>query len=70
MPFRHFTQHLQAKIDYTLGGLALTAPAWFPMQWTMADTTAFFVMLTAIGGFVLICLRIWRAWKNRNRTTD
>lgn len=57
----------QAKIDYALGGAAITSPVWVP---TMADTTQFFVMLTAIGGFVLICIRIWRNWKRGKQSDD
>ena len=59
--------HGQAKLDYVLGGAAATSPLWVP---SMTDTTNFFVMLTAIGGFLLICLRLKRAWNNRHKSDD
>ena len=66
MPWRQITapfqESLQARIDYTLATAAMSAPIWLP---SMADVTNFFVMLTAIGGFVLVVIRIWRAWHRR-----
>lgn len=59
--WRDLMQSAQAKFDYALGTTALTTPVWVP---TTADVTNLFVMLTAIGGFVLICLRIWRFWRS------
>ena len=64
MTWRDASHSAQAKFDYTLAGTAISAPVWVP---SMADTTSFFVMLTAIGGFVLICIRIWRAWRRERQ---
>ncbi|MGD9866717.1 MAG: hypothetical protein AB7U38_01825 [Hyphomicrobiales bacterium] len=60
----HEMSRFNAKVDVALASAAMSAPLWLP---SMADTTSFFVMLSAIGGFILICLRIWRAWKNRDK---
>ena len=51
------------KADYAIGAVATSLPFWVP---SMTDTTNFFVMLTAIGGFVLVCIRLWRQWKHRD----
>jgi hypothetical protein len=63
MPWRQMTHSASAKFDAALATAAVSAPAWVP---SLADMTSLFVFLSAVGGFVLICLRIWRAWKRRN----
>lgn len=65
--WRDMTHTAQAKADVTLASAAVSAPLWVP---SMADTTSFFVMLTAIGGFLLICLRLMRAWNKRHKRDE
>lgn len=72
MPWRELTHNVQAKIDYALGGTAVSAPVWskFVRNVGISDVTDFFIMLTAIGGFVLICFRVVRQWRHRNRPPE
>lgn len=55
-------QNAQARLDYALASAAVSAPVWFP---SLADMTNILVFLSALGGFILICLRIYRQWKHR-----
>lgn len=61
MPWRPHID--RATQDYVLGGVGVTAPAWMPR---LSELTEFMAFLAALGGVILIGIRIYRQWKFRN----
>ncbi len=59
MPLSFHQDTTERVITYGIGITAMTLPE------LMHETTNLFTCLAAIGGFILVCLRIRFEWKNR-----
>lgn len=49
-----------AIANYTIGGIAIGAPAWMQL---LSDATVGLQFLTALGGFILVCYQLRKTYK-------
>lgn len=50
-----------AVVTYVIGIIAMC------LHWILDNGTGLFTTLTAIGGFIVVCLRIRYEWKRRDK---